>query len=129
MWAKKTYYKTKYLLGRVPVIPSVEFGFWSRRAENTMNWRRVSLEEPPEPELMNCVCEIAEYLYISSQAAINSVKNGTAGLKSEHNASYSWTAEDIKTDAEQKREIGNIIIKYLANTKYHNQFIFRGAVM
>ena len=118
MWVNLQYYETGYLLGRPPAIPAVEFEYWSRAAEMRINWRRVTLVEVPE-YLKLCVCEVAELLYRAERGP----KPGD--LISESHASYSWRAQEAKPAADTNAEIGTVIIKHLAGTDLHNEFVSR----
>ena len=118
MWANVQFYTNEYLSGGPPSIPPGEFPRWSRAAETRINWRRVTLAAVPE-YLKLCVCEVAELLYRAEQGP----KPGD--LISESHASYSWRAQEAKPATDTNAEIGTVIMKHLAGTDLHSEFVSR----
>jgi len=124
MWVDNTKYKEKYLLGRKPIIPETEFSFWSRKAETEVNWRKIELDDIPE-FLVNCICEVAELLYI--QWLVGGAETGGQVVKSFSNDGYSETyGSTALSKSAMSKAISDIIINNISNTSLHNQFVFRG---
>ena len=119
MWVDFAYYKDGYLLGKKTTIPESEFGYWERQARVKIIFRKVEIDDPPD-YLKNCVCEVAEILYMNH----NAPKVGE--VVSESNASYSYKLKEAMSDKDLDRVIISTVEHYLLNTLYHNIFIFRG---
>jgi hypothetical protein len=69
------FYLGRYLLGRSPVLPDKEFLFWERRARMYLDqytFDRIKQDtdvlERFYSEIGNCICELAEYLYMNEGA-------------------------------------------------------------
>lgn len=108
MYADWKDYKETYLLGREPAIPEAEFPFWSSRASEQIDAvtfdRLKDVEEVPA-SVINCVCELAEYL-----RAMDEYK----GISSVSVTGHSVTLEQrsVGQPSPEKR----IISKHLAST-------------
>ena len=124
MWVDFDNYTEIYLLGRKPTIPKTEFPFWSRKAETEVNWRKIELDDIPE-FLVNCICEVAELLYI--QWLVSGAETGGQVIKSFSNDGYSETyGSTVLSKSALKTAISDIIFSNISNTYLHNQFVFRG---
>ena len=128
MWVNYTIYVNSYLLGRPTTIPEEQFPGWEQAARTLINRRHVEFDSADDPDATNlppyevqmCICEVAEALFIESQAP-------RAGeLKSESNAGYSWSKIEAKSQAESNKEIQKIVMKWLAGTPWHRDFVFIG---
>ena len=117
-WADAAFYENEYMMGRAPLIPLAEFAYWEARAAESINFKRVKIEEPPAC-LKNCVCEVATILY----EADSSPKPGE--VVSESNSSYSWKAQEARPVDAVKRDIRDAVIKHLAGSELHDDFVFR----
>jgi len=138
MIVSEEYYKTKYLLGRAPVIPDGRFAFWERSAAIEIDFRRSlnTLDESAGQSLKNCICEVAEFLYSLEQAQSagqHGAGDGPNGLVSGFtNDGYAVQYIDVNkplreiTRADTAKTIRGIAIKWLSGTEYHNSFAFRG---
>ena len=74
---------------------------------------------PPYPVQM-CIAEVGEWLFVQDQAP-------RAGeLSSESNAGYSWHKIEAKSQVESEKQIQKIVMKWLASTPYHCDFVFIG---
>jgi hypothetical protein len=70
---------------------------------------------------MECVCEMAEYLYIREKA------NKLGTIKSFSNDGKSATYTDqSKSASEEHIEKREIVVRHFRNTKHHNDFVFVG---
>lgn len=62
LWVDYEYYLNEYRMGSPPIIPSEQFLFFVKQAQEKMNWRKVVIENPSNT-LKDCVCEVAEAVY------------------------------------------------------------------
>lgn len=121
IYADTNFYQSEYLLGRVEVIPLEEFMFWSRKASDRINWRKIELPEIPEI-LKMCCCEVAEALYVDSE------KKFMAMEPSQSVGSYSKGAVNVQQEkGDVDAEIREIIWRHLSGGPLHNLFVYRGA--
>jgi len=120
IFADADFYKNEYLLGRTEIIPLEEFLFWSRKASNRINRKRIILDEIPE-YLKNCTCSIAEIYYMDEQ------NRKTGAKSSESVGAYSVSYVDQRQeDPVIAAEINSTIIDWLSGTALHNDFVFKG---
>jgi len=115
MYANFTEYKEKFLLGREAIIPEASFNFYSTRASDRLNWKKVELERPYPDYLIKCTCAVAE-LFWSEENEVEVTSQSIGGF------SQGLANQNKSTDEKIKMEING----YLANTDLHNDFVFRG---
>ena len=129
MWADLIFYKEEYRTGSPGVIPDVLFPFWAKQAENVINRRHISVDEPDDV-LKSCVCAVAEFIYQQDIASGTSSESGLQlPVRSFSNDGYAVTYAyaDIKlsqSDADAK--LRSLISDWLSSTKWHNDFVFLG---
>lgn len=101
------YYAENFYEAGIAKIPAEQFMVWANRALaelDSITFSRVMQESEDDIRIQQCICEIAEALYIE----------GTVGnVKSENNDGYSVTYADDETT---KDKIKRICERYLANT-------------
>jgi len=120
IFADADFYKNEYLLGRTEIIPLEEFLFWSRKASDRINRRKIELDKIPEV-LKLCTCEVAEAFYVDSEKEFMSME------PSQSVGAYSKGAVNIKQEqADFNVRVDGIIRRHLAGTKLHDLFVFRG---
>ena len=101
------YYFENFCEAGIAKIPAEQFVIWGNRALAELNTRtlsRVMQENEDNIAIQQCICEIAEALY---------VEETVGNIKSENNDGYSVTYVDDETT---KDKIKRICERYLANT-------------
>lgn len=130
-WVDSDYYQNDYMPGRSPVIPVAEFPGWEKQAEYKINWKRVTMDDPPD-YLKDCVCAVAERMYAQSLAQGVQAGGASPVTTGFSNDGYSeqflntLSAYQNMSKAEVDREIAGIASEYLSGTPLHNQFCYRG---
>lgn len=114
IYADEEFYKSKYLLGRKPVI-STGFPFYARQASQVIDRytldRLADLAEVPE-EVQMCCCELAEATFRHEKA-----EKDSSGKTSEKNGTYSvsyGSAQEMSAAAAGKER--QIVMKWLEHT-------------
>lgn len=114
IYADEEFYKSKYLLGRKPVIRT-GFPFYARQASQVIDWytfgRLTAQTETPE-EVQMCCCELAEAVYRHEKA-----EKDSSGKTSEKNGTYSvsyGSAQEMGAAAAGKER--QIVMKWLEHT-------------
>jgi len=113
MWVDVKWYKNKYLLGRQPTLPLLEFAYWENQARSEININNVDIKMRNAPDyLKKCVCEVAEYLY---HRKVNNLDNVTG-----------FSNDGYSVSQNSKDKTREIIVRHLSGTELHNSFIFSG---
>lgn len=116
IYADESFYESKYLLGRKPVI-STGFLFYARQASQiidqyTFGRLKDTAEADIPEEVQMCCCELAE-----AELRSEKQKKESGGKTSEKIGTYAVTfggaLESAKAAAEERRAI---VMKWLANT-------------
>lgn len=117
IYADIGFYKTDYLMGRIPVMPEEDFDYWSMLATSEIRKRTFSridhMDNTPEEAKM-CCCEVLEKLYKFESAKS---ENGLI-LQSYNNDGEAGTYKlDDMTEPALKKEVVSIIRRWLSGTE------------
>lgn len=118
-----SYYTTDYLLGVSPVIPEDVFLYWEKQASVEVDKRTYDrLKASPSlviDSVRDCVCEIAELLYLSDKLSKQALEQGGGMLSSFSNDGESGTydlSQSIYTISGAQSKTKEIIYRYLSHT-------------
>ncbi|MEE1448559.1 hypothetical protein [Faecalitalea cylindroides] len=126
MYVNYSYYLDTYLVVREPLIEEKDFYYWEKQAERELDhvtFDRVRKDKSLINEsVMDCICELTEYLFKQSEYVQAISSDGIEG----NLASYSNDGESASFDLSGKKEmysesskssrIYGIISKYLSRT-------------
>ena len=96
VYATKEFYQQSYLLGRKPKLPLPEFEYWeqtARRYVDEFTFNRITeetLEGPSGEKIGQCVCELAEFLYIN-EGYENKQSEGISGRSASYRVGTEYT--------------------------------------
>ncbi len=125
MYVDYRYYVNTYLVNRYPLIPENEFSFWEKQAERELDhvtFDRIRKNAYLVDEnVMDCTCELTEYLYKQDRFTRAS-EDETMGILSSYSndgesATYDVSAMKEKySDSAKPSVIYSIVSKYLSRT-------------
>ncbi|MDE5909857.1 MAG: hypothetical protein K2H52_14100 [Lachnospiraceae bacterium] len=124
MYADYEYYTKGYLLGKPPAVPEDDFPYWEKQAGieiDARTFNRLKADGSLVTDAVrDCTCAIAELLYKADKISDQNLQEGAAGaLVSYSNDGESATfnlKESVYTESGKKREIQNLIYRYLHAT-------------
>lgn len=88
------YYVADFLLGKKPKLPPSDFAYWEKSARRIVDYytfNRITpkiLEEHKNP-ISQCVCELAEFLYMN-EGSENKVNESVAGRSTSYIVGYDY---------------------------------------
>lgn len=123
-YADYNYYVQEYLLGTEPKIPDSEYDFFEKKAEKELDrytYGRIKAnKELLTSEVMECICELAEFLYEAEIVDRKAKESGLAGhLVSWSNDGESGTIDlshSVYTESGKKTKVKEIIRLHLGGT-------------
>lgn len=126
MYVDYRYYVDTYLMSRDPLIPENEFSFWERQAERELDhitFDRIQKNASLVDEnVMDCMCELTEYLYKQDRYIQSVSEDGMMGTLSSYSNDGESATYDVSSlkekysDSAKPSVIHAIISKYLSRT-------------
>ena len=118
-----SYYTAEYLLGVAPVIPEDVFSYWEKQARAEVDKRTYDRLKASSAlvidSVRDCVCEIAELLYLSDKLSKQALEQGGGMLTSFSNDGESGTydlSQSSYTISNVQNKTKDIIYRYLSHT-------------
>ena len=133
IYADMCHYLSDFLVGKKPIIPADDFGYWAKQASAILDARTFGrLQADPSlvtEAVRDCTCALAQFLYREDRARHSGEAAGVAGAMTHYSndgqsASYDVSAS-VYTPEGREKEISRIVSLYLA----HSGLLYAGGVV
>ena len=126
MYVNYSYYLDTYLAYRDPIVEEKDFYYWERQAERELDhvtFDRIRKDKSLINEnVMDCLCELTEYLfkqskYVQAISSDGSVGNLDSYSNDGESASFDLSGQkEMYSEQVRQRKVFDIINKYLSRT-------------
>jgi hypothetical protein len=126
MYVNYSYYLDTYLAYRDPIVEEKDFYYWERQAERELDhvtFDRIRKDKSLINEnVMDCICELTEYLfnqskYVQAISSDGSVGNLVSYSNDGESASFDLSGQkEMYSEQVRQRKVFDIINKYLSRT-------------